>query len=178
VFILNVLKPLPLNLGALICVERRNLVMIIQRINRTNPEKVFIVVQNGSASSIGKGYPVVYEYDGTSDGLSVTDVNTGAAAKNHLVAGLLDATLAAGAYGLAQCYGVRTDAPFPRHGIATNSNQVVGDAMVLFTASSILSAAAAGAVSAYLPGIVCGQTLASSGTSTLTSTGTVFLRLM
>lgn len=152
--------------------------MIIQRINRTNPEKVFVVVNNGSAASIGKGYPVVYEFDATNDGLSVTDVNTGTAARNHLVAGLLDTTLAAGAYGLAQCYGVRTDAPMPRQGTATNANQVVGDAMVLFTASSIISNVAAGAVSAYLPGIVCGQTLASSGTSTLTTTGTVFLRLM
>lgn len=151
--------------------------MIIQRINRTNPEKVFVVVRNDSSASIGKGYPVVYKFDGTRDGLDVEDCKTAAAAKQHLLAGLLDAALAAGSYGLAQCYGVRTDAPILKCGTATNKNAAIGDAFILHTAASILSGVAAGAVSAWFPGIVCGATMASSS-ATATTTGTVFLRLM
>ena len=151
--------------------------MIIQRVNRSNPEKVFVVVRNDSAASIGKGYPVVFIMDGTRDGLDITDAKTGAAAKAHLIAGLLDSALAAGSYGLAQCYGVRTDAPILKCGTATAKNAAIGDALVLHTAASIISGVAAGAVSAWYAGMVMGQTMASSS-ATATTTATVFLRLM
>ena len=146
--------------------------MIIQRINRANPEKVFVVVRNDTASAFVKGYPCVYKFDGTRDGLDVEDAKTGAAAKNHLIAGIADA-----AYGLAQCYGVRTDACILKCGTATNKNAAIGDALILHTAASILSGVAAGAVSAWFAGMVMGQTMASSS-ATATTTATIFLRLM
>jgi hypothetical protein len=152
--------------------------MIIQRINRTNPEKVFIIVRNDTAAAIPQGYPVVFNFDGTRDGLDVEDCNTGDVVDSSLLAGFADTDIGIGQYALAQCYGVRDDVPMPSHGTATGANQVVGDAMGLFTASSIISCLTAGALSEYLPGIVCGQALASSGTSTVTAKGTVFLRLM
>jgi len=152
--------------------------LIIQRINRTNPEKVFVITRNDSSATIGKGYPAVFKFDGTRDGLDVEDCKTGAAAKNHLLAGLADADISAAAYGLVQCYGVRTDAPIQKCGTATNKNAAIGDALVLHTASSILSGVAAGAVSAWLAGIVCGETYASSSAAGGSTTATVFLRLM
>lgn len=151
--------------------------MIIQRINRENPEKVFIVVRNDSAAAFVIGHPVVFKFDGTRDGLDVEDAKTGAAAKNHLIAGLADSAIPAAQYGLAQCYGVRTDAPILKCGSATNKNAAIGDALVLHTAASIMSGVAAGAVSAYLAGMVMGETMASSS-ATVTTTATVFLRLM
>jgi hypothetical protein len=151
--------------------------VIIQRINRTNPEKVFIICRNDSAAAIGKGYPTVFKFDGTRDGLDIEDVKTGTAAKNHLIAGLADASIAAAAYGLVQCYGVRTDAPMLKSGIATSDNAAIGDVMVLHTAASILSGSSSGIVTQYLAGIVMGETMASSS-ATGTTTGTVFLRLM
>lgn len=151
--------------------------MIIQRINRTNPEKVFIVVRNDSGASIGKGYPLVFKFDGTRDGLDVEDAKTGTAAKNHLIAGLSDVALAAAAYGLAQCYGVRTDAPILKCGTASDANGVIGDIFGLHTAISALSGIAAGAVSGFFAGIALGATMASSA-ATATTTATVFLRLM
>ena len=151
--------------------------MIIQRINRTNPEKVFIIVRNDSAAAFIKGYPCVFKFDATRDGLDVEDAKTGTAVKNHLIAGINDTALAAGSYGLAQCYGVRTDAAMLKCGTATNKNAAVGDALVLLTASSLLSGVAAGAVSAWLAGIVMGETMASSS-AVATTSGTVFLRLM
>ena len=151
--------------------------MIIQRINRTNPEKVFVVCRNDTASAFTKGAPVNYKFDATRDGLDVEDINTGAAAKNHLVAGISDTAIAASQYGLAQCYGVRTDAVILKCGTATNKNAAIGDAMVLDTANDGLSGVAAGAVTAYLAGFVMGETMASSS-ATVTTTATVFLRLM
>lgn len=151
--------------------------MLIQALNRTNAEKVYVVVRNDTAASIAKGYPVVYTFDGTRDGLDVVDANAGAAAKNHLLAGLANKALGAGETGLAQCYGARTDAPILKCGTATNANAAIGDVMVLHTAISAFSGVAAGAVSAYLAGVVMGQTMASSA-STATTVATVFLRLM
>jgi hypothetical protein len=148
--------------------------MIIQRINRTNPEKVFIVCRNDTSAAIPKGFPCDFVVDGTRDGIDVTDTNTGNAALSTLLAGLCDSALAASQYGLVQCYGIRTDAPLYRH---TTTSYALGDALVLYTASSMLSRVAAGAISAYLPGIVCGKTVATSN-ATSSSTSTVFLRLM
>lgn len=151
--------------------------MIIQRINRTNPEKVFVVVRNDTAASIAAGYPAVFKFDATRDGLDIEDAKTGAAAKNHLIAGLCDSAIAAASYGLAQCYGVRTDAAMLKAGSKSNANAAIGDILVLHTAISALSGVAAGAVSGFFAGMVMGETMASSS-ATATTTGTVFLRLM
>lgn len=152
--------------------------MIIQRINRTGPEKVFVVVRNDSSASIAAGVPGVFKMDGTRDGLDIEDCKTGTAAKNGLIAGLMDVDLAASQYGLCQCYGVRTDAVMLASGSDTDANAEIGDALELHTAASILSGAAAGAISAYLPGIVMGESFASAGGAAGTTTGIVFLRLM
>jgi hypothetical protein len=151
--------------------------MIIQRINRTNPEKIFVVVRNDTSSAFTKGAPITFKFDGTRNGLDVEDCKTGDAAKNHLVAGLADTAIAAAEYGLCQCYGVRTDAVILKCGTATNANAAIGDALVLHTAQNALSGVAAGGISAYLPGFVMGETMASSA-STATTTATVFLRLV
>jgi hypothetical protein len=151
--------------------------MIIQRINRTNPEKAFIVVRNDTSSAFTKGAPITFKFDATRDGLDVEDCKTGAAAKNHLLAGVADSAIAAAAYGLCQCYGVRTDAVILKCGTATNKNAAIGDAMVLDTANNGFSGVAAGAVTAYFAGVAMGETMASSA-STATTTATVFLRLM
>jgi len=148
--------------------------MIIQRVNRTNPEKAFIVCRNDTAVTIGKGYPADFVFDGTRDGLDLTDTNTGTAAKTTLLAGLCDSAIAASQYGLVQCYGVRTDAPV----FQTDTAYAIGDALVLMTASSIMSRVGAGAVSAYLPGIVCGAVVATSSAAAINTGGVVFLRLM
>ena len=152
--------------------------MIIQRINRTNPEKVFIIVRNDHSSAIAKGGICVFNFDGTRNGLDVLPPSASNDAHTTLLAGFADTAIGIGQYGLAQCYGVRTDAPMYKHGSASNSNAVVGDIMKIVTASNILTAAAVGAVTAWLPAIVMGETFASSSNSSGTTTATVFLRMM
>lgn len=151
--------------------------MIIQRVNRTNPEKVFLIGYNDNTAAMVKGAVVVFDYDATDDGLALEKSSTGAAAKSTLAAGVVDTALAAAAYGLVQCYGVRTDAIILKCGIATTDNAAIGDAMVMDTTNDGLSGVATGAISAYFPGFVMGETMASSS-GTVTTTATVFIRLM
>lgn len=150
--------------------------MIIQRINRTNAEKVFVVCRNSEATAMVKGSPAALAWSGTRDGIDVIYANADIDA--HSVIGLVDTALAASAYGLAQCYGIRTDAVMIASGSATSDNAVIGDVMILDTTITGLSAAAVGAVSAYLAQAVMGETFASSTASGGTTTGTVFLRMM
>lgn len=150
--------------------------MIIQRINRTNPEKVFVVVRNDESTALTKGALCAFKFDGTRDGLDVEKAD--AAANSHLIAGANDSAIPAGDYGLAQCYGVRTDAIIIKSGTATNANAAIGDALVYDSSITGLSGVAAGAASEYFPGFVMGETMASSSASGGTTTATIFIRLM
>jgi len=152
--------------------------MIFQKLNRDDAEKIFIIVQNDEASNAFlKGAPVNLKMDGTLDGVAAERSNTGAAAKNHLTAGLADDTTAAGAYGLVQVYGLRTDAVINQGGTASNANGAIGDVLGLFTASNALSGLAAGTLTMYYAAFALAQTVASS-TAIATTTGKVFIRCM
>ena len=145
--------------------------MIIQRVNRTNPEKVFIVVRNDDAAAFVKGGAINFKFDGTRDGLDAELADT--IADNNLVAGIADSAIAVGSYGLVQCYGVRTDAVC----LGTDSDNAVGDVLIVTHASKALMSAAAGAASAYLPAFALGATIDSTG-SAATTTSTIFIRCM
>lgn len=165
--------------------------MLMQRVNRTDPEKAFVIVQNDEASAaMVAGQPYVYTFDGTDDGLDVVEVNTGAAAKMGLVVGLAHDTPAAGEYGLIQVYGPRTDAKIYR----SDTAYAVGDILWVMTASDCLSRAVAGsdvggiskasnataaAQENVPPMFVAGATKASATTDTAhTDTTTVFIRCL
>ena len=145
--------------------------MIIQRVNRTNPEKVFIVVRNDDAVAFVAGGAIGFKFDGVRDGLDAELADT--AADTPLICGLADAATPAGSYGLVQCYGVRTDAVC----LGTDSDNAVGDVLVVTHGSVALMSAAAGAASAYLPAFALGATIDSTG-SAATTTSTVFIRCM
>ena len=145
--------------------------MIIQKVNRVDPEKVFIVVRNDDSVAFVKGGCIGFKFDATRDGLDAELADT--AADTPLIAGIADSALAAGEYGLVQIYGVRTDAVIWR----TNTAVVVGDALIVTHGSVALKRAAAGAASAYLPAFAAGEALASTN-SAKTDTTTVFSRCM
>src|SRR5512139_1104330 len=81
--------------------------MLFQRVNRTDAEKVFVVVYNASGGSFTTGQVMVWDSSASCDGIRVTTATT---ATRNLFAGLANATIANGAYGLAQVYGYRSDA--------------------------------------------------------------------
>ena len=80
--------------------------MLFQRINRTDPEKVFIVVKNSySTASLTNGQPVSWDWATDADGVGVTKPTAIATCGGFGFAGVAAETIAAGAYGLIQVYG-------------------------------------------------------------------------
>ena len=80
--------------------------MIFQRINRTNPEKIFLVVYNSYATaSLTNGQAVIWDYVTDANGVSVTMPAPPAVGGGVCFAGIVTETIAAGAYGLIQVYG-------------------------------------------------------------------------
>lgn len=81
--------------------------MLFQRINRSNPEKVFIVVYNSySTAAITVGQGVIWDFATDADGVGVTRPTARASNAGVAAAGVVaDASIAAGAYGLLQVYG-------------------------------------------------------------------------
>ena len=83
--------------------------MLFQRINRSNPEKIFIVAKNSYATaSLTNGQAVMWDYATDKDGVGVTKPAAGTGRDGHYgtaFAGIAAETIAAGSYGLIQVYG-------------------------------------------------------------------------
>jgi len=79
--------------------------MLFSRINRSDPEKVFLVVKAGE--NLLQSRPVCFHFDGTDDGLDAFTAD--AEVDSMYVVGIADAAIASGDYGLVQCYGFRSD---------------------------------------------------------------------
>jgi len=80
--------------------------MLLARINRTEPERVLIIVKAGEA--LVEGRPVCYHFDGTNGGKDAFLAN--AATDATMVIGLADEAIASGAYGRVLVYGLKTNA--------------------------------------------------------------------
>ena len=81
--------------------------MLFQRVNRTDAEKVFVVVYNASGGAFTTGQCMVWDCGTSADGIRVT---TPATATLSAFAGLASAGIASTAYGLAQVYGYTASA--------------------------------------------------------------------
>ena len=81
--------------------------MLFQRVNRTNPEKVFIVAKNSyGTASLTNGQAVIWDWTTDGDGVGVTLATaTENVSAGQDVAGIASETIAAGDYGLLQVYG-------------------------------------------------------------------------
>lgn len=81
--------------------------MLFQRINRTNPEKVFVVVFNSySTAAITIGQGVIWDFATDADGVGVTRPTARATNAGLAAAGVVaEASITAGQYGLLQVYG-------------------------------------------------------------------------
>ena len=81
--------------------------MLFQRVNRNDPEKVFIVVYNSYATAaITVGQGVIWDFAGDADGVGVTRPTAPATNAGLAAAGVVAAaSFASGSYGLIQVYG-------------------------------------------------------------------------
>ncbi len=77
--------------------------MLFQRINRSDPERIFLVVKNGYATAaLTNGQPVGWDLSDV-DGVNVTKM--AATDIGNSFAGVVAETIAIGGYGLIQVYG-------------------------------------------------------------------------
>lgn len=83
--------------------------MVFQRINRTDPEKLFLVVRNDystAAITVGQTVQWAFPSSGAGDGVGVTRPTARATNAGFAVAGAVaSASIAAAGYGLLQVYG-------------------------------------------------------------------------
>lgn len=80
--------------------------MLFQRVNRSDPEKVFIIGYNSSADSWSNGYAVRWDYTTDVNGVGMEKpAALGAAGVGCILAGVAAETIASGAYGLVQVWG-------------------------------------------------------------------------
>ncbi len=86
--------------------------MLFQRINRSSPEKVFVVVKNGySTAAITNGQVVNWDFITAKDGVTVTMPLARATNAGFATAGIVASTTIASAdFGLVQVYGFHSAA--------------------------------------------------------------------
>ena len=86
--------------------------MLFQRINRADPEKVFIVVKNSyTSATLTNGQGVTWDWTSEADGVSVSiPTATNDVCGGTDAAGVVAESIAHGAYGLVQVYGYHSAA--------------------------------------------------------------------
>ena len=110
--------------------------MLLQRINRSDAERVFAVFYNVAGATITAGYPAVFDIS-TADGVRVSKP---ASATLSLVVGIAVESIADSAYGKFQLYGYRSQANI------TNDTSVAvaaGDILIPVNAQWYLARSAA-----------------------------------
>lgn len=146
--------------------------MLFKRISRTSPEQIFIVVKNVSGSTVTGGYSVVWDLSASVDGVRVTRANT---ATLNCFAGIADADIANGEYGLAQVFGYRSSAYITRSTVkvsaAGESLECVNSDWGLMPAATVASPYATYA-------FICETVSSTSGTADSWTTAKVFIRAL
>jgi hypothetical protein len=146
--------------------------MLFKRISRTSAEQVFIVVQNVSGSTMTAGYAVTWDLSASVNGVRVTRANT---ATRNAFAGVVDADIANGDYGLIQAYGYRSSAYITRSTVkvsaAGESLECVNSDWGLMPALTVASPFATYA-------FICETVTSTSGTANSWTTAKIFLRAL
>ena len=78
--------------------------MIFQRLNRTDPERVFAVMRSNETCAVDDAVALETNSDSI-DGVRVRQPDTGLL---HTFVGIADAAITSGSYGLIQIYGYRS----------------------------------------------------------------------
>lgn len=85
--------------------------MILQRINRTDPEKIFIVCKNSyETAALTNGQAVIWDFHTDVDGVGVTIPTAIATNLGIAAAGVVAEGIAIGDFGLIQVYGFHSAA--------------------------------------------------------------------
>jgi hypothetical protein len=143
-------------------------------VNRTDAEKVFVVVYNASGGAFTTGQAVVWDCGTSADGIRVT---TPATATLSAFAGIVPAGIANGAYGLAQVYGYTASASVKPD---VTTALVAGTILLPINASADLScdAAAGNDASDGKSGFLIAMQTNTTMTTPVASAHKVFIRAL
>jgi hypothetical protein len=146
--------------------------MLLQRINRTNPEKVWILVKAEEALVADR--PVCLHFTGTDDGLLAATAD--AATDGTKVVGIADAAVVLGQFGLVQCYGYRATASVIN---ASDAAADCGAQLAVGSASSgyLYMSVSLGAATGVQPNFILANS-ASKTTSNTIYSSQIFIRCM
>ena len=146
--------------------------MLIQRISRSDPERVFIVVRADEAGC-DRGWTLSWKADGTRNGIDVLQCD--AVADIALMCGMAHTDIGNTDYGLAQCYGYDDDVIILQSGTTfTRGNPLIFSSAKSCWAESSASAPNGESVHAQVAAM---STLATTATSRTTRLP-CFLRMM
>ncbi len=101
----------PYVLGRVLRLATNETGALFQRINRSDPEKIFVTVYNSySTAALSNGQAVIWDFATDADGLGVTRPTARATNAGLAAAGIVAEAIAAGSYGLIQVYGYHSAA--------------------------------------------------------------------
>ena len=109
--------------------------MLFKKLNRTDPERVFVVVENNEGATINKDQTVQMDETTDVDGVKVRDMDTGSL---YAFLGIADADIADNDFGLVQVYGYRSSSIV----FQTDTSQAPGVAMVPVAAQDYIQSVA------------------------------------
>ena len=148
--------------------------MLFQRTNRSDPERVFIVVLSNEAQAADD--TVQWELTAASiDGVKVRQPDT---ANEWAFVGIADAAIASGSYGLVQIYGYRSTSRLFQTNTSINTGvPLVPVAAVVYMASISSLTTSSSDVTLQPVFAVLGESIVSSSASATVSRK-IFLRAM
>jgi len=146
--------------------------MLLARINRTEPERILVIVK--AAEALLEGRPVCYQFDGTNDGKDAYLADEAVDASK--VIGLADEAIASGAYGRVLVYGLKTNAQ-----VVGASNFAANCGAILNIASGssghLVMSASVAAATAVQPNFVYAHSASLASSSALRAMG-VYVRCL
>lgn len=114
--------------------------MIGQRVNRGDPERLFMVFKNNEGATMPKDSVAQLDLRaGSADGVNIVQPNT---AEQHAAVGIVDAALTDQSYGLIQVYGYRSTSLVNNSGTSV----AVGLPLAAVAGSDVLSTVNTGAI--------------------------------
>lgn len=143
--------------------------MLIQRINRDDAEKVFIICKNVSGSTMTAGYACVFDTGASVDGVRVTKASSTDLAA---FAGVADADIASNGYGKIQVYGYRSSAYI----YSSAGDSVAGDGLSCVADWGLTPITGSGTTQAF--GFLCEAVSSSAASSQYHLTAKVFIRAL
>jgi len=143
--------------------------MLFKRVSRSQPEVVYLVVQNVSGSTITAGYSCVFDVGASTDGVRVTQASS---TDLQAYAGVADSDIADDAFGLVQVYGYRASAYI----YSSTGTSASGDELTVVADEwGVTPQATSGDAKSF--GFLC-EAVAASSSSQYHTTAKVFIRAL